>query len=143
MLCFRARGGPDAPDFVGFLEAMFQELFARPGVAAFYAAAVVLLAQSQFWRRLLTPLSAAGRMALSNYLFDSLLCTTIFYGYGFGYFGKLGFAGGLALTIGLYLCQVPLSVWWLSRYRFGPAEWVWRSLTYGKAQPMRSAGVIR
>ena len=137
LLYLRTKNGPDAPNYIGFLESMSQELFARPGVAFFYASGVVLLLQGAFWRRALSPLSAVGRMALSNYLFDSLLCTTIFYGYGFGYFGKIGFAAALALTAGIYICQIPASVWWLNRYRFGPVEWLWRSLTYGRRQPMR------
>jgi uncharacterized protein len=76
-------------------------------------------------------------MALSNYLFQSLVCTTLFYSYGLGLFGKVGPAAGLALSFAIYSVQVPLSVWWLRRFRFGPMEWVWRSMTYGKLQPMR------
>jgi uncharacterized protein len=78
-------------------------------------------------------------MALSNYLLQSLVCTFIFYGYGLGLFGRVGAAVGLALTIVIYACQLPLSVWWLRRFQYGPAEWLWRSLTYGQAQPMRRA----
>jgi uncharacterized membrane protein YeiB len=63
----------------------------------------------------------------------------IFYSYGLGYFGEAGPAAGLLLTIGIYALQIPFSNWWLGRFRFGPAEWVWRSLTYGRAQPMRIA----
>jgi uncharacterized protein len=66
------------------------------------------------------------------------VCTTIFYSYGLGLYGSVGRAAGLGLAVIIYAIQLPLSVWWLRRFRFGPAEWLWRSLTYGKLQPMRT-----
>jgi uncharacterized protein len=110
-----------------------------PALSIGYAAALTLLAQRDRWRRRLAPLAAAGRMALSNYLLQSLVCTFIFYSYGLGLFGQVGAAAGLALTIVIYALQLPLSVWWLRRFQYGPAEWLWRSLTYGRLQPMRRA----
>ena len=62
--------------------------------------------------------------------------TTIFYGYGLGLYGRVGPALCLAIAVGVFLVQIPLSVWWLGRFRFGPAEWAWRSLTYLKPQPL-------
>ncbi len=76
-------------------------------------------------------------MALSNYLLQTLVCTTIFYSYGLGLFGQVLPSAGLALAVVIFALQIPLSVWWLQQFRFGPAEWLWRSLTYGKLQPMR------
>jgi uncharacterized protein len=114
-----------------------------------YASAIVLLAQQPRWRHWLNPLSYVGRMALSNYLLQSLVCTFIFYRYdfgsfqlGLGQFGYWGPAACLALTVAIFVCQVPLSVLWLRVFRFGPMEWLWRSLTYGRSQPMlrRSTG---
>jgi Predicted membrane protein len=102
-----------------------------------YAGAIILLVQRRAWRARLAPLAAVGRMALSNYLFESVICTTLFYSYGFRLFGKVGPAAGLVLTFTIYTIQIPLSVWWLRHFRFGPMEWVWRSLTYGKLQLMR------
>jgi uncharacterized protein len=61
----------------------------------------------------------------------------LFYGFGLGLIGKVGPAATLGLTLAIFCAQVAFSHWWLARFRFGPAEWVWRSLTYGKAQPMR------
>lgn len=87
---------------------------------------------------LLARLAPVGRMALSNYLAHSLVMTTLAYGYGFAQFGKVGPALGLLLAVMLYAAQVPLSAWWLARFRFGPVEWLWRSLTYGRRQPLRS-----
>jgi uncharacterized protein len=108
-----------------------------PALSLAYAAAVVLLLQSEFWQRGLHCIATTGRMALSNYLLQSLICTTIFYSYGLGLFGSVGRATGLGLAILIYVVQVGISVWWLQRFQFGPMEWLWRTLTYGKRQPMR------
>jgi uncharacterized protein len=82
-------------------------------------------------------LAAVGRTAFTNYLAQSLICTTIFYGHGLGLFGRVDRGGQALLVAGIWLLQVAVSRWWLARFRFGPFEWVWRSLTYGKLQPMR------
>ncbi|MGH2403895.1 MAG: DUF418 domain-containing protein, partial [bacterium] len=111
-------------------------LIGGPALSAAYIAATVLLVQNEGWRRRLTPLAAVGRMALTNYLLQSLVCTTIFYGYGLGLYGTVAPGPGALLTLAIYAGQIPLSVWWLRRFRFGPVEWVWRSLTYGRRQPM-------
>jgi uncharacterized protein len=108
-----------------------------PALSLAYAAALVLLLQSEFWQRGLRGIASTGRMALSNYLLQSLICTTIFYSYGLGLFGSVGRATGLALAVLIYVVQVGISVWWLKRFQFGPMEWLWRTLTYGKRQPMR------
>ncbi len=117
-------------------------VIAAPAMTAFYASTVVLVAQSETWRRRLAPLAAVGRTALSNYLLQSVICTAIFYSFGLGLFGSIRPSVGLLLTIGIFLFQIPLSVWWLRRFQFGPVEWLWRSLTYWHRQPMR-AGVRR
>jgi uncharacterized protein len=114
--------------------------FAAPAMSLFYASTIVLLAQGDAWRRRLAPLAAVGRMALSNYLLQSLFCTLIFYGYGLALFGKVGPSLALLLTIIIWLIQVPLSVGWLRRFQFGPIEWLWRSLTYWRLQPMQASG---
>lgn len=115
-------------------------VLAAPAMCLFYASTIVLLTQVETWRRWLAPLAAVGRMALSNYLLQSLICTTIFYSYGLALFGKVRPSLGLLLTIAIFLIQIPLSVWWLRRFRFGPIEWLWRSLTYWQLQPMRVDG---
>jgi uncharacterized protein len=108
-----------------------------PALCLFYSGAVTLLLRRDSWRLRLRPVAAAGRMALSNYLLQSVICTTIFYSYGFGLYGSVGRTAGLTLAIIIYAAQLPLSVWWLGRFRYGPIEWLWRSLTYGRRQPMR------
>jgi uncharacterized protein len=104
-----------------------------------YGTGLLLLLESGAARRLLAPVVAAGRMAFTNYIAQSLVFTTIFFGYGFGLFGRLGIAEALALGTAVYGLQVAASAWWLRHWRFGPLEWLWRSLTYGQAQPMRRA----
>ena len=106
-------------------------------MAMSYGAGIVLLIQRDFWKRCLAPLQAVGRLALTNYLLQSLICMTLFYAYGLGSYGKLGPAAVTLWAIAIYLFQVALSVLWTRRFRFGPAEWLWRSLTYGRPQPMR------
>ncbi len=110
--------------------------FGAPALCLGYAAAVTLLMQDESWRRRLMPLASVGRMALSNYLLQSLVCTTIFYSYGLGLYGQVGPAPGILLAIVIYLVQIPLSQWWLRRFQFGPMEWLWRSLTYWSRQPL-------
>lgn len=105
-----------------------------------YVAWVVRALESPFLRRPLAGLAPAGRMALTNYLAQSLVCTWIFYGYGLGHFEQLPRAWQPLFVVALFGVQVLLSRAWLSRFRFGPVEWLWRSLTYAKAQPMRLRG---
>ena len=113
-------------------------IFGAPALAFFYATSLVLAAQNPVWATRLTPIAAVGRMALSNYLLQSLICTTIFYSHGLAMFGRVPPSLGLLLAIVIYVLQIPLSIWWLRHFRFGPAEWLWRSLTYDRAQPMRA-----
>ncbi len=80
--------------------------------------------------------AAAGRMALTNYLLQSVILGFLFYGYGFGLFGRLGSAPAALIGMALYSAQLAWSRWWLQRFRFGPFEWLWRSLTYRRWQPL-------
>jgi uncharacterized protein len=77
-------------------------------------------------------------MALTNYLLQTLICTFIFYGHGFGLFGQLERSQQILVVFGVWALQLIISPLWLSYFRFGPAEWVWRSLTYWKLQPMKN-----
>ena len=89
--------------------------------------------------RLLAWFEPLGRMAFTNYVIQSLLLGWIFYGYGLGLFGKIGPANGLVLVVVIYVGQVLLSVWWLKRFRYGPLEWLWRAIMYGKRPRFRIA----
>ncbi len=75
-------------------------------------------------------------MALSNYLMQSVLCTTLFEGWGFGLFGRLGRLELLGVVGAVWLIQLTVSPLWLRYFRFGPMEWLWRSLTYWKRYPL-------
>ena len=108
-------------------------------LAAAYLSALTLLMQRPAWRHRLLILAPVGRMALTNYLSQSLICTFLFYGWGLGLIGRVGPALCVPLTLAIFAAQILASRFWLRRFRFGPMEWLWRSLTYGRAQPMRRA----
>lgn len=102
-----------------------------------YAAGFALLFLRPGWQAWLRTLAPMGRMALTHYLSQSVLGIAIFYGIGLGIGPRWGVAGWLAAWVLIYGAQVAISHWWLAHFRFGPAEWGWRSLTYGRRQPMR------
>jgi uncharacterized protein len=108
-----------------------------PALAAVYISGLSLLSLKERGAKLLAPISKVGRMALSNYVLQSLVCSLIFNGYGLGLYEKVGAAGQWGIVFAIYLCQLPLSAWWLSHFQFGPLEWLWRSLTYKQRQPFR------
>jgi len=112
-------------------------LFGSLVVALGHVGLLMLIVQSGALGWLTTRLAAVGRMALSNYLFDSILCTTLFYGYGFNLFGQINRTGLAAIVLTIWTFQLLISPIWLKYFRFGPAEWLWRSLTYWRLQPMR------
>jgi uncharacterized protein len=101
-----------------------------------YGAAVLVGFERPRIARVLALLAPLGRMALTNYLTQSIVLGAIFYGYGLGLFGRLGEARAAEIGVTLYLVQAVVSALWLRRYRFGPVEWLWRSFTYRKRQPM-------
>lgn len=105
----------------------------RVAMMIFYVLTIVRLAQIPLWQRRLAPFAAAGRMPLTNYLMQTALCTTLFYGWGFGLWGTVGPAAGLALAVAIFfVIQVPCSLWWLKHHARGPLEAVWARLTYGR-----------
>jgi uncharacterized protein len=103
-----------------------------------FAAGIVLLAQNKAWLKRLSILAPLGRMTLTNYLMQSVICTSIFNGYGLALYGRVGSAAGLLFTIVIYTLQIFFSRWWLSKFRFGPMEGLWRALTYGYPQGRNS-----
>jgi uncharacterized protein len=101
-----------------------------------YAAAITLLIGKDNWRKLLTPFAAVGRMALTHYLFTSLVGAFVYWSWGLGLYDIMP-TTGLSIAIGVFIVQVFASHWWLRRFRFGPVEGLLRSFTYGKVQAMR------
>jgi uncharacterized protein len=123
------------PDFAAPTPAMAGMMVlasaAIPLMSLFYAATLVIrYEESEAWRRRLSGFADVGRMALSNYLVQSLICTGLFYSYGLGWYGRIGPALAIVPTLVIYGVQVWLSQWWLGRRSYGPAEWLWRKLTY-------------
>ncbi len=116
---------------------VFQALGSHVPLAFAYGSAALIWRRSPASARVMAPFAAAGRMTLTNYLGQSIVLGAVFYGYGFGLFGRLDPAATAAGGIVFYALQLAVSAWWLRRYRFGPFEWLWRSLTYGRSQPMR------
>jgi uncharacterized protein len=105
----------------------------RVALMIFYVATILRLVRSPSWMRRLRPLAAAGRMPLTNYLMQSLICTFVFDAWGLGYWGRVGALAQLVLAFAIFpLIQVPFSVWWFRRFEYGPMEYVWRLLTYGR-----------
>lgn len=113
--------------------------FGRLAVALGHISVVMLICKHGWLSWLTRRLAAVGQTALSNYLLTSVLCTFFFNGYGLGRFGHLQRHQLLYVVAGMWSINLIVSPWWLARYRFGPMEWVWRSLTYMKKQPMRLA----
>jgi uncharacterized protein len=108
-------------------------------LAAGYICGLALIFLNVNLRRFIAPFAAVGRMALTDYLMQSVLCTLFFYHYTTGLYGRVGPALAWVPVIVLYSAQVVFSNWWLSKYRFGPMEWLWRGLTYGKFPAMRKS----
>ena len=109
----------------------------RPMIAGAYGATVVLLMQENacrtFWRRI----SAAGRVAFTNYVGTSVICTLLFYGYGAGWFGLLERWQLYPIVLAIWLAMLAWSKPWLDRFAHGPLEWLWRSLAHLELLPFR------
>lgn len=112
--------------------------FGSLGVSLGYLALVMLWALSAPDGPLARALAAVGRMALTNYLVQTVLAILVFYGgYGLGLFARVSRPEQMIVVLAIWGFQLLVSPWWLARYRFGPAEWLWRTMTYLKPQPLR------
>ena len=123
--------------------ALFWRQFNYWGALPLAAAYVGVIARYCRWRPSgieTRVLSAVGRTAFSNYLLQTLLATSVFYGHGLGLFGSVSRVEALGVAAAIWAVQLPLSVLWLRYFRFGPMEWLWRVLTYGRLQPLRKTG---
>ena len=105
-------------------------------LAMAYVAAFSLLWLRPAWQAWLARLAPAGRMALTRYLTETLIGIGLFYGVGLGWAGKVGPTMFPLITFIVVILQVAACEWWLRHFRYGPVEWVWRSLTYGHSQAM-------
>lgn len=121
---------------------MFAGIIRSPAaliLAAGYCAGIVVALRSEWGRTIFTPFGAVGRMALTNYLAQGFIYAFILFGVGpgLGLAGKIGSFAILLICAAFFTLQIAFSHWWLARYRFGPMEWLWRSLTYGERPRMR------
>lgn len=118
-------------------DGMIYNYWAAPLVALGWIGFVMLWCQSGRAPRLRHALSCVGRMALTNYILQTLIAVSVFYGYGLGWFGQVERTGQLAFVLVVWALQLAWSPLWLQHFRYGPLEWLWRSVTYGAMQPMR------
>lgn len=117
-----------------------QDELGGPLLTFAYITGITLLVQKDSLRRLLHPLSYIGKMSMSNYLFQSIVCTLLFYSYGFGLYGQVSYTTSFILIFVIYGLQSLASYIWLKHYRFGPMEYVWRWFTYSKRSAMKRQG---
>jgi uncharacterized protein len=138
-LAFAALAGKEAvlPPSPAGVVGVISYAFGVPALALFFIALVATLWQKATWRRLLAFLAPVGRMALTNYLLQTVICVFIFYGYGFGQFGRFGARTVTLFALVIFLFQVILSSLWLKYFSYGPMEWIWRQLTYGQRLDLR------
>ena len=118
------------PPSLGGLLGVVMQAVGIPMLALGYAATIALLVVDG--RRFITVFGPVGRMALTNYLMHSIICVTLSYGFGLGLWWRTGASRAMAIAAAIIVVQIPLSAWWLSRFRYGPVEWIWRRLTYGR-----------
>jgi len=114
--------------------------FGVPALALALVALVATLwqrAPSSHGRRLLAWLAPVGRMALTNYLMQTVICVFIFYGYGFGQFGRFGATTATLIALAIFVFQILMSALWLKYFSYGPMEWIWRQLTYRRRLSLR------
>jgi len=128
-----------ATDFDPLVKArnLIQYDIRRIAVALGHLGAILWFCRARPHSRAAARLAAVGRMALSNYLGQSIICGLIFYAVGFGLYARFTGYYLYLVVVGVWAVQIAFSNWWLARYRFGPFEWIWRSLTYGQRQPLR------
>lgn len=138
-VAFAALAGQEAvfPPSPAGIAGVVAYAFGVPALTLFYIALVATLWQKAVWRRLLAYLAPVGRMALTNYLLQTVICVLIFYGYGFGQFGRSGATTATLIALAIFLFQILISALWLKYFSYGPMEWIWRQLTYRKRLNLR------
>ena len=133
-IAFSAVAGNEAPfpPSLSGVAAVVLYAFGVPALALGLVALAVTLWQRTKLRKMLEIFAPVGRMALTNYLLQTLICVFIFYGFGFGQFGKIGSVAATCTALLIFVLQVIASSLWLRHFAYGPVEWLWRQLTYRK-----------
>lgn len=125
------------PPSIAAIAGVIGYAFGVPAMALGIIALVSLAWQHEPARRVLGVLAPVGRMALTNYLLQTAICVSLFYGYGLGWFGTFGAAKATMAALGIFAIQVALSTIWLTFFSYGPMEWIWRQLTYRRRIELR------
>ncbi len=120
-----------------FADGMFYDYFPSIFVSLAHVSLIVIIYRLGWLHWLMKRMSAVGRMAFTNYLMQSIMLTTVFYGFGLGLYGRFERFELLAFVLAVWIIEIAWSQPWLAKFKFGPFEWLWRSLTYGKPQPMK------
>jgi uncharacterized protein len=129
---------PEARQILGTIAWTLRYL-GTAGVAIGHIGLVMLLCRAPLLGRILAPLAAVGRTALSNYLLQTVVAVIIFDGWALGHWARWNMSEIALLVLAVWAVQLVLSALWLRLFRYGPAEWAWRSLTYGRAERFRRA----
>ncbi len=141
-IAYRVKYYPDIQAYLASLDKSTVEWVAliypiqRILIMMAHVSLVMLVIRSGAFRRFFHQLAAVGKMALTNYVLQSVICTFVFYGYGLNYYGELEYHQIFYVVAAIWLFEYLLSSLWLRRFQFGPLEWLWRTLTYWKIQPM-------
>ncbi len=133
--------GTHLPKSGGLLETFSYAVSVVP-LSLGYVTTLCLLWLDPTWKKRLMIFAPAGRMALTNYLMQTVIAITLYYGIGFGLGAKFGPTIFIPIAVVVFTVQVMLSKLWLTYFRFGPMEWIWRQLTYGKLMPIRKSKKI-
>ena len=128
--------GKSVPQVMGLLDTVFYTVSVVP-LSLAYVSAICLLWIKTKGNNKWKVFAPVGRMALTNYLMQTILAITIFYGVGFGLGGNIGPAIFIPIVVIIYIVQVIYSNWWFKYFNYGPMEWIWRQLTYRKRLPIR------
>ncbi|MDZ7650976.1 MAG: DUF418 domain-containing protein [Cytophagales bacterium] len=128
--------GIKLPDIVSWLVGGFVFDVFNLALAVIYVAWIVVLFQKEKWKNRLMIFYAVGRMGLTTYLMQTLFGVLLFFGIGFGLLGEIGALASVGISLVLFIIQIQFSKWWLKRFRYGIFEWLWRSATYLKWQPL-------
>ncbi len=115
----------------------FLYLVGVPALSAGYLASLVLLCSSILWSKRLSFIGYLGRASLTNYIIQNLVCAVLFRSYFLNLFGRSTLTTLALVAITIVAVQTFVSRWWLIHFRFGPLEWLWRSITYERLQPLR------
>jgi uncharacterized protein len=132
---FAGNESPFPPTFSGIV-GVIGYAFGVPALAIAIAALIALMWPS--WKKVLSIFAPVGRMALTNYIMQTVICVFFFYGYGFGLFGRFGSFYSTLTALAIFAFQIVASSIWLRYFKFGPLEWIWRQLTYKKRITLRA-----